>query len=58
MIPSRNYPHYDRDTRPRSQPCHICARDIEHGEKCICVPSMPANGNVVVMARGFRIIKH
>lgn len=45
----RDYTHDSRfidvDPRPKTQICHVCARDY-YG-KCICVPSQPIGGGVV-----------
>lgn len=33
--------YIDRDPRPRTKPCHFCARDVEAGRTCTCVPAQP-----------------
>lgn len=33
--------HIDRDPRPKSHPCRYCARDVETGRTCLCVPAQP-----------------
>lgn len=36
--------YIDRDPRPKTKPCHFCARDVEVvGRGCTCVPSQPRN---------------
>lgn len=31
--------YIDRDTRPKTQPCNKCGRDVESGKKCECAPT-------------------
>lgn len=35
--------YIDRDPRPKTKPCHHCARDVEAGHTCFCVPAQPRN---------------
>lgn len=42
MNPYQHFPtDRDIDPRPRSFPCHFCARDVASGQRCMCVPSKP-----------------
>lgn len=42
MSHNHDYPYYiDIDPRPKTRPCHKCARDVESGHHCICVASKP-----------------
>lgn len=38
----------DRDPRPKVNPCHHCARDVEAGHTCLCVPAQPRSGVVTL----------
>jgi len=40
--------YVDRDPRPKVKPCHFCARDVEAGRTCLCIPSQP-RGEVVTL---------
>lgn len=42
-----DYGYYiDRDPRPKVNPCRHCARDVEAGHTCLCVPAQPRSGVV------------
>lgn len=36
----------DTDPRPKTHVCQICARDVESGFRCLCIPSQPV-GQIV-----------
>lgn len=41
--PVNGYGQPDEDLRPKTHPCRWCARDVEKGTRCICIPSQPSN---------------
>jgi hypothetical protein len=55
LIPVTAHDTYyiDRDPRPKTKPCHFCARDVEASEACLCVPSQPRSvpGTITLMER-------
>lgn len=55
MIYETHYTDRDRDPRPKTKPCHFCARDVEAGMTCFCVPAQPRSVPLTYRKAGFNL---